>query len=137
MFGLCVGIQHVILSSTLNEVRTAYSGQMIRFTCNTSGSDTLQWISKEFIGSGDIRLEVYSSGTDVHEQSNIDENAYATRVNAVDDPVAPVIISDLFLRASLQHPIANITCATNNHGKNKTITFHTIREYIIDDVILF
>ena len=123
-----VASEDVRLDSTLNGARIAYEGQRIIFTCVTRNSLILRWSSREYIGSGDSRLELFSSGSEVYVTNNVDTNTFARRITTYNDSGVPIIESELHIIASLQHPTATIICDNNGHGVNKNVTFQTIGE---------
>ena len=114
---------NVTLTSTLNRKKIAYPGQNIIFTCVTLHSGILQWSNNEYIGTGESRLELFSSGSTDRENSRINQHTYARRLNTTSDNEPRVIVSELHVTASLQHQIATITCANNGHGQYESITF--------------
>ena len=125
--------RNVTLTSTLNKQMIAYPGQSITFTCVTSDSDILQWSSSQYIGTGDIRLELYPDGDVDLEPSNANQHTFARRLSNTSNNEPPVIVSELHLIASLQHPVTTITCAKNGHGQNESITFRTNSKCISGD----
>ena len=119
------------MSSTLNADQIAAPLQRIIFTCITRGSDILEWASEEYIGSGGARLQLLSIDcVERNEMSRINPNTTATCVSVSQTgDGTTVIVSQLMITASIDHPLATVACSNNGHGSRENITFQIIGKY--------
>ena len=113
------------LNSTLNAKHVARPQDIITFTCTTRGSPILEWFSEEYIGTGGDRLQILSGSN--RNTSSVNSKAVATRISVTTENGITVIVSELRIIASLQHPIATIACSNGSPKKNN-ITFQTLGE---------
>ena len=125
---ISVAQQRVILTSTLNAKLIAHPQEMVVFTCIARGSGILNWFSTEYVGSDGLPLQILSGGNTVTVPSNSNPTTVATRINVTTNGEI-MIISELQVIASLQYPIATVTCSNGVIPQN--ITFQTVGEYMI------
>ena len=104
-----------MLTSSLEQ---ACPGNMILFTCTTTGSSTLTWSSEDYIGSG-RQLQFRSiddNGTVENSTFNTETIATLTAVNTN----GPVLMSILHI-IPRSTPNISISC-TNAGGETSTLT---------------
>ena len=112
--------QNVILTSTLPDDLIVLPEQELVFTCVARGARILQWSSDQYISNigHNIQIRNNSSGMDVTRGS-----ARAILVNATEENGMPVLVSELRITTSTQHPVATIQCDDNGNGSKDNITF--------------
>ena len=116
-----------MLNSTLDANRIAYNQQEVFFTCTARGSNILEWNSAEYIGQGGFPLQLLSfNGTETNVSSTTRPSTYAVRLSVATENGQTVIVSKLRLIASVQYPVATITCGASGSGSSIHITFQTI-----------
>ena len=119
--------QDVILNSTLVDNRFTLDQQEVIFICVVWGSNILEWNSVEYIGQGSFPLQLLSfNNTDRNVSSTTRPSTYAVRLSVVNENGQTVIVSELRILASLQYPIATVTCSTDRVESIRNITFQTL-----------
>ena len=104
----------------LSSVEQACPGNMILFTCTTTGSSTLAWSSEDYIGP-DRQLQFRSiddNGTVENSAFNPETIATLTAVNNTD---GPILTSILRIIARSTTPNISISCI-NAGGGTSTLT---------------
>ena len=106
----------------------AKPNQALVFTCVTRGSGILEWRSAEYIGIGNVLqlLSVNCVGRNFSSGNNL---ALGTCTNVTDDHGTEVIESELYVIASLLHPVSSVTCTNNGIGTSEEIIFNTTGRY--------
>ena len=109
----------VILNSTLEHLRgeyVAYPQQEVYFTCMTTGSNIQEWYSTEYITGIDDCIQLHEGQRSGRANASI----ISVTVNALGEKI---IVSQLSLVASTQHPLSTVSCGNNGHGMRENITF--------------
>ena len=110
------------MNSTLERVHdefVAYPQQRVYFTCTTTGSNIQEWYSSEYILGIDDRIQLHEG-----RRSGSGQAANATIISVTtNDAGEKVIISRLTLIASMQYPVATVTCGNNGQDMRNNITF--------------
>ena len=124
--------QTIMLSSQIlhDQEYVAKPQQLLVFTCVTVQSGILEWRSDEYIGQG-IAIQLLSINCIGHNFSSGNNLAIGTCINVTNDGGAEVIVSELYVVASLQHPTATVTCRNNGVGTSMQIRFNTTGEYSV------
>lgn len=118
---------YVMLSSSLDSNRIAYNQQEVFFNCTAWGSNILEWNSAEYIGQGGFPLQLLSfNGTETNVSSTTRPSTYAVRLSVATENGQAVIMSELRIIASVQYPVATVTCGASGAGSSIRITFQTI-----------
>ena len=102
----------------------AYDAQNVTFRCTTQGNATvLTWFSENYIGSAGAILEfasVHTPGRIETSSTNPNTTAVLMNVTTDTDTGETVIVSELYVRASLQYPNSSVGCRVNG-SPNTTI----------------
>ena len=109
------------LHSTLYGVQVAYVGEIVTFTCVVRQSNSMGWMSKEYIGTGGQQLEISAADPVNTSQTAIgDHQTVATLTSAIVDKV---IISQLRVKIKPGDQTASIQCRNISDNTITSTTF--------------
>lgn len=117
LFGL--GRGGVLLVSHLTN-GTASFGDTVNFTCRTTGSNTLAWRSREYIGQNGEQLSLSPLGT----TSSLNSYAVATVTNTYVENGQRVLESNLTIIVQGNIPTASVTCVSLGTGESDMTSFN-------------
>lgn len=123
--------EEVTLNSTLNNGVVAYPQQKLVFTCVTRGSLILEWCSDEYIGRNGDRLQLLSVNCVGANVTSDNSDASATCLS-VFNVNGTVIVSELHVTASLQHPQSTVSCKNAGLGSSRIFSFQTSGVTFVD-----
>ena len=109
------------LHSTLYGVQVAYVGEIVTFTCVVRQSNSMGWMSEEYIGTGGQQLEISAADPINTPQTAIGDNqTVATLTSAIVDKV---IISQLRVKIKPGEQTASIQCRNSSDNTITSTTF--------------
>ena len=111
-----------------------YPGQLLTFTCETTGSRTIAWSSEEYVGRGGFQLSFLSIEM-VGEMKRSTDGANFENLTMV-DPVNLVLESQLHINVLSTFSMFTVTCYNNAHAVNESITVNLSRGKIIIIIII-
>ena len=84
-------------------------------------------IRDRYIGISSLQILSLSSAPSIVVSSS-NSDTVATRVSTTTENGIQVIVSELRILASIQYPVATVTCGYSGHGSIRSITFQTVGE---------
>ena len=120
----CVVSQEVQLDSTLFQGKYALPGHLVTFTCETRGTDVMEWLSDHYIGGGGDLIQI-SSRDEGGNQTRRGGMTVSTRERVYDDRGITVIVSQLHIIPSEQFSMSSVKCRINQDGSSEVINFTT------------
>ena len=120
--------QTVQINSTVANGDVLCPGQVISFTCETSGSGSIAWSSSDYIGQGSQIL--FSIGENVGQVSHsvINPTTFAMLQRSEIVGGIPMLKSQLTLSVSAAFPNPSVTCEHVGNGQNVGRQFQPLGE---------
>ena len=106
------------LHPTLSDLKVAYVGETVVFTCVVRESNVVGWSSEEYISAIGRQIEFIATGLS-GSRRYIGETV-AVLVSA---RVNEVIVTQLQIRVKPDSPIASVYCHDSSRGTISSITF--------------
>ena len=112
----------VSLTSNLNEGNIAYDTQTVTFRCTIRGS-VLTWSSEEYVGFGGYTLQFASVHSAGRTNTSVRVPTTTATLISTTENGETVLVSQLRIIATVQHPTSSVTCRVYDRGAENTISF--------------
>ena len=104
------------------------NGSEVIFTCETRGSETLEWHDGFYLGSENRQIAFVATFHNVGETKIIADTVANLTQNSLDDGVR-VLVSTLRITALSDTPSGDVRCVRDNHNESHLV-FHVLGEFL-------
>ena len=119
--------QLIQINSSVSDGDVLCPGQVISFTCETSGSGTIAWSSHDYIGQGfQLPFSITEAAGGVDLYSTINHTTFAKLLRSEIVGSTPVLKSELTLTVSATFTNPSVTCEHVSNGSFVTRRFQPL-----------